>query len=73
MHKPSMSLPQIHYFIFMADIRFKEAMSGLLQGLLPVLVTRLHVVLSADWDWSGKLALAVTSVAAATSGPAGED
>ena len=57
----------------MADFRFKEAMSGLLQGLLPVLVTRLHVVLSADWDWSGKLALAAASAAAATSGPAGED
>ena len=55
-------------------LKFKEAMSGLLQGLLPVLVTRLHSVLSADWDWSGKLALTAASAASATiqSGSAGE-
>ena len=36
-------------------------MSVLLQGLLPVLVARLHAVLAADWDWSGSQALASVS------------
>ena len=42
-------------------LRFKEGMSVLLQGLLPVLVARLHAVLAGDWDWSGRQALASAS------------
>ena len=49
-------------------LRFKESMAGLLQGLLPVLIARLHTVLAADWDWSGKLALASVAAAAVPQG-----
>lgn len=39
---------------------------GLLQGLLPLLVARLHTHLGADWDWSGKMAAPATVAAVGT-------
>eukprot|EP00798_Chlamydomonas_sp_ICE-L_P025196 gene25196-10836_t len=37
-------------------LRFKEALMDLLQGLLPVVISRLHSILDASWDWSGSMA-----------------
>ena len=36
--------------------RFKEALLPLLCQLLPLLVLRVHELLTREWDWSGRLA-----------------
>ena len=35
-------------------LRYKEALRGLLTGAVPVFVAAVHVLLPADWDWSGR-------------------
>ncbi|GAX84343.1 hypothetical protein CEUSTIGMA_g11765.t1 [Chlamydomonas eustigma] len=45
-------------------LKFKEAMQGLLQSLLPVLIARLHTVLTAEWEWSGRMAAPAAVVVA---------
>jgi exportin-T len=37
-------------------LRFKEALAGLMEALLPPVAAQVHCLLGADWDWSGQLA-----------------
>lgn len=36
--------------------RYRDAMGGLLEALLPPLLLRVHGALGAGWDWSGRAA-----------------
>lgn len=44
--------------------RFKEALVKLVEAALPVAVVKVHTLLGADWDWSGRSALPAAAVAA---------
>ncbi|KAJ9528951.1 hypothetical protein QJQ45_000515 [Haematococcus lacustris] len=52
-------------------VRFKEALSPLMEGLLPVLVARVHGLLDSSWDWSGHMGAPSAGSPGATLQPPG--
>mmetsp|Transcript_5354 Transcript_5354/g.11718 ORF Transcript_5354/g.11718 Transcript_5354/m.11718 type:complete len:1077 (-) Transcript_5354:655-3885(-) len=53
-------------------MKFKALMQPLVEGMLPVLMARMHAELGSGWDWSGKAALpGATATPAAAASPAG--
>ncbi|WIA12173.1 hypothetical protein OEZ85_012245 [Tetradesmus obliquus] len=49
--------------------RFKEALGKLVEVVLPIAVARVHGLLGADWDWSGRLASPAAMAAAGQQSP----